>query len=66
MLELRLIRDQPQAPQLAPPLPGPTAAATFDLLEGSLVSHAAQLGAYLKEQLRTLMARRSARYADRA
>ena len=34
--------------------------ATFDLLEGGLVLHATELGAYLKEQLRTLMARREA------
>ena len=36
------------------------ALATLDLLQGGLVAHAAEVGAYLKEQLRTLMARREA------
>ena len=34
------------------------ALATLDLLEGGLISHAAETGAYLKAQLRTVMARR--------
>lgn len=34
------------------------AVATLDLLEGGLMTHAAEVGTYLKDQLRTLMARR--------
>ncbi len=36
------------------------ALATLDLLEGGLMTHAAEVGIYLKDQLRTLMARRHA------